>query len=205
MSLVAEYIWLPSTKIIVIAWTHHQDNWQLKHYTRGTREVTSSHNTDNLAKELKNSIEQWKIDDKVFTITNDNASNITKAVVNELELPHLGCVGHNLQLSIEKALKLSTVVRILGQLIQVCETLWGSTYLMLLLHVQKQQPAICAVLMESKNRSVRNLFSETSEWTVIEKLSLVLSPFYDATTIMRASKYPTYCTLFLLLNSLKSL
>ena len=42
-------------------------------------------------------------------ITTDNAANITNAVVNELELPHFGCVGHILQLSIGKAFKLSQV------------------------------------------------------------------------------------------------
>ena len=201
------------------------EEWQLKHFTLETREVTSSHEAENLATELKKSFEQWMISEKVFTITTDNASNITNAVVKKLELPHLGCFGHTLQLSIGKAFQLNQVARILGrvrklvrhfhmstkemyalrekqirlqlpqlQLIQECVTRWGSTYLMLQ-RVQEQQPAICAVLMENKDRAVRNLFPDSSEWAVIEELSGILKPFYDATTIMSASKYPTHSLL----------
>jgi len=42
-------------------------------------------------------------------VTTDNAANITNAVVDELELPHFGCVGHILQLSIGKAFRLSQI------------------------------------------------------------------------------------------------
>ena len=48
-------------------------------------------------------------------ITTDNAANITNAVVNELKLPHFGCVDHVLQLSIGKAFKLGPVDCILGK------------------------------------------------------------------------------------------
>jgi len=38
-------------------------------------------------------------------INTDNAANNTNAVVNDLKLHHFGCVGHVLQLSIEKEFK----------------------------------------------------------------------------------------------------
>ena len=52
---------------------------------------------------------------RVYGITTDNAADITNAVVNELKLPHFGCVGHVLQLSIGKAFKLGPVDRVLGK------------------------------------------------------------------------------------------
>jgi len=48
-------------------------------------------------------------------VTTDNAANITNAVVDELELPHFGCVGHILQLSIGKAFRLSQIDCVLGK------------------------------------------------------------------------------------------
>ena len=51
----------------------------------------------------------------MFTVTTDNAANIKNAVVNKLNLEHLGCIGHTLQLSIGKALKTTAVARVLGR------------------------------------------------------------------------------------------
>ena len=49
-------------------------------------------------------------------ITTDNAANISNAVVKELKLPHFGCEGHVLQLSIGKAFQLGPVDCVLGKL-----------------------------------------------------------------------------------------
>ena len=48
-------------------------------------------------------------------ITTDNAANIRNAIVNELELPYFGCVGHIFQLSFRKAFRLSQVDRVVGK------------------------------------------------------------------------------------------
>ena len=68
--------------------------------------------------------------------------------------------------------------------------------------ILEQQPAICAVLMENKDRSVQSLFPDSSEWIVIEELVGVLKPFYDTTTFFSGSKYPTFSCLSPLLYKL---
>ena len=85
--------------------THFIDpSWNLKHYYLQIQEITESHTPVNLADDLRNSLEQWETLEQVMMITTDNAANITNAVVNELKLPHFGCVGHVLQLSIRKSI-----------------------------------------------------------------------------------------------------
>lgn len=206
-------------------------NWELQHRCLQTREVSSSHDAENLSKELHDAFEEWGIAE-VFTATTDNGRNIRNAIVNELNLSHLGCVGHTLQLSIGKALQLLPVAKVLGkvrklvahfhkstkatyalrekqvrldlpqhQLVQECETRWGSTFMMLS-RVQEQQPALCATLMESKDKVSRCLLPDGMEWNLIEELLGILKPFHDATTVMSGSKYPTFSLLAPLLYKL---
>jgi len=48
--------------------------------------------------------------------TTDHAKNIKNATVDVMELQHLVCVGHTLQLSVGKALHLAPVLRLLGRM-----------------------------------------------------------------------------------------
>ena len=169
---------------------------------------------------------------KVLIVTTDNEANIRKAIVDEMSLSHLGCIGHTLQLCIGKALQLPPVARVLGrvrklvdhfhkstkatyelrekqkrlelpdhELVQECKTSWGSTYMMLQ-RVQEQQPALCAILMESTDRANRFLLPDNPKWTLIEELIIILKPFHEATTMMSGSKYPTSSLLAPLLYKL---
>ena len=61
-------------------------------------------------------------------------------------------------------------------LIMECKTHWSSTYHMIQ-RVQEQQAAICAVLAESRDRTIRSLLPENEEWSTIEDLISVLKPF----------------------------
>ena len=207
-------------------------DWDMGHYCLQTCEVASSHTALNLADELRNSMEEWEITDKVVMVTTDNGQNIRNAITEELELSHLGCIGHTLQLSIGKALQIATVSRILGRvrkllkhfhkstlatnclrekqvrldlpqhvLVMEYKTRWSSTYHMLE-RVQEQQAAICAVLAENKDRSIRSLLPENEEWGIIEDLLGILKPFCDGTTIMSGSRYPTFSLMAPLLHKL---
>lgn len=196
-------------------------SWNLKHYCLQIQEITESHTAVNLADDLKNSLEQWEILDRVVMITTDNAANITNAVVNELELPHFGCVGHVLQLSIGKAFKLSQVDRVLGKVKKLVAHFQRSnneTYALrekqdvlhlpkheliqecitrwsscykMLERVLEQQQALYGVLMEKKEKHVRALLPDAGEWGIIEDLISVLEPFADATKALSGSKYST--------------
>ena len=66
------------------------------------------------------------------------------------------------------------------ELIQQCDTRWNST-LYMLQRVKEQQPALCSVLLESKDKVVRSLFPDGPEWNLLEDLVAVLEPFEEAT------------------------
>ena len=86
-------------------------------------------------------------------------------------------------------------------LVMECKTRWSSTYHMIQ-RVQEQQAAICAVLAENKDRTIRSLLPENEEWSIIEDVPSVLKPFCDGTTIMSGSRYPTFSLLAPLLHKL---
>lgn len=55
----------------------------------------------------------------------------------------------------------------------------------------EQQPALCAVLLDSSERDHWCYLPEGRECNVLEELLTVLKPFVQATTLMSGSKYPT--------------
>ena len=57
--------------------------------------------------------------------------------------------------------------------------------------VREQQPALCSVLLESKDKVVCSLFPDGPEWNLLEDLVGVLEPFEEATKAMSGSNYPT--------------
>ena len=59
------------------------------------------------------------------------------------------------------------------ELIQEVAMRWGSTYAMLE-RVDEQQACLFALLLEEKDHSMRSLFPDTHEWTLIEELITVL-------------------------------
>ena len=101
----------------------------MKHHCLQTSEDDESHNAVNLDKELSAAIEEWGLDGKVkvYGCTTDNAGNITNAVVDHLHLVHLSCVGHTLQLRVEKGLKVPQVARVLGRCKKLVEHFHKST------------------------------------------------------------------------------
>ena len=55
--------------------------------------------------------------------------------------------------------------------------------------VQEQQAAICAVLAENRDRSIRSLLSESEEWVIIEDFCKDLSPIVS--TLKHGCVYET--------------
>ena len=194
---------------------------KIKHYCLMTKEVTETHSAENLAEELRQGIDEWDLSDKLYAITTDNCKNIVNAVVDHLNVLHIPCIGHTLQLGVQKAFTINRVANVLGkvrklvqhfrksskamyqlrakqtvlslpkhELIQQCETRWGSTYAMLE-RFQEQQAAVCAVLLDSPNRVHWKYFPEGEDCTIIEKLLKILKPFVQATTLMSGSSYST--------------
>ena len=61
----------------------------------------------------------------------------------------------------------------------------------MLQRVKEQQPALCSVLLESKDKAVHSLFPDGPEWNLLEDLVTVLEPFEEATKALSGSNYPT--------------
>ena len=61
----------------------------------------------------------------------------------------------------------------------------------MLQHIKEQQPALCSVLLESKDKAVCSLFPDGPEWNLLEDPVAVLEPFKEATKALSGSTYPT--------------
>ena len=88
--------------------------WEMKHHCLQTREVDERHTGENLGEELKMVNEEWRLQNTTFGCTTDNTANIRNAVVDHLDIVHLPCIGHTLQLGIERGLQVSSIARVLG-------------------------------------------------------------------------------------------
>ena len=66
--------------------------------------VRYSHTAEHITESLEETLEDWKLREKVFVITTDNAANMKKAVSNMNAIQWQGCDAHTLQLIIGKGL-----------------------------------------------------------------------------------------------------
>ena len=80
-----------------------RDDMQIHHHCITTQEVFVAHNAENLAYEIEEVLNKWDIKDIIYGATTDNAQNIRNAIVDIMELHHMGCIGHTLQLSVNKS------------------------------------------------------------------------------------------------------
>ena len=56
----------------------------------------------------------WKIKERVIGATTDNAKNITNAI-EQMDIQHLPCVGHTLQLAVKHGLEVAKVKSCISQ------------------------------------------------------------------------------------------
>lgn len=84
------------------------------------------HTALHIAEKLENTFYNWKIKDKVTTVTTDNAKNIVNAVqllstTTNYSISDVTCAAHSIQLSINKALKEYSI----SEILKACSTLVG--------------------------------------------------------------------------------
>ena len=103
------------------------DNMQFHHHYITTQQVSVAHNAENFANEIEEMLNEWGIRERIYGATTDNAQNIRNAIVDIMELHHLGCIGHTLQLSVNKSFRLTSVAWLLGQIKKLVEHFKRST------------------------------------------------------------------------------
>ena len=205
------------------------DEWVLRSMVLNTREVAVDHTAENVSATLKEMMIEWNIKDKVVGSSTDNGKNIVNAM-KILGIFNMPCVGHTLQLSVLKSFQLGPVSKMLirlrsiaghfhrstkaaaklreqqllglpvHELINDCNTRWGSTYSMLKRFIEQQQP-ICAVFLE--DRDARQFMPSDDEISAAE-LVAVLEVFHSATEIVSGETYPTLGIVLPLLHKLLS-
>ena len=156
------------------------DNMQFHHQCITTKEVSVAQCRE-FGKWNWRGVKQMGITDYIYGATTDNAWNIRNAIVDIMELYHLSCIGHTLQLSVDKSFWFTSVVWLLGRVKKPVERFKRSmkeTYalcdkqilldipqheliqqcdtrwnftLYMLQRVKEQQPALFSVLYESKD------------------------------------------------------
>ena len=78
--------------------------WQLKEFILTIEHVRYPHTAAHILEALELILEEWKIRNKVYTITTDNGSNVKKAIGDMKGVKWLGCVAHTLHLIVGKGL-----------------------------------------------------------------------------------------------------
>jgi hypothetical protein len=89
-------------------------NFEMKSRCLHTKEVSQEHTAEVLASVLEEMLKEWQVRPKIYAATTDNGRNIVNACVQHMEVFHLPCFGHTLQLAVKKALDLRNVSRVIA-------------------------------------------------------------------------------------------
>jgi hypothetical protein len=160
-----------------------------------------------LSSKLNEAVSTWNLSGKIHMGIRDNASNMVSAM-RIANIDDFGCMAHTLQLvlhdalftqtSVENVIKKSRKIvthfkhseqacRHLSEcqhscdtpahhLVQDVETRWNSTYLMLQRLAEQRK----ALTLYSVNRGGIDILTKV-EWELVERVNVLLKPFYDAT------------------------
>lgn len=187
---------------------------QLSSVLLGCNGFDEKHTSDNLSKFLRNTIDEWKLSDKLVGAVSDNAANIKAALV-KCNWRYLSCFAHSINLIVQSSLKciepildkVKEIVRFFKKsshalaklhelqkqtgyptlkLKQDCPTRWNSSYDMVDRMISIKEPIIASLAI-LHNSELNCLTSE--EWVVLENARDLLKIFYDVTVEISAEKY----------------
>ncbi|XP_049939053.1 E3 SUMO-protein ligase ZBED1-like [Schistocerca serialis cubense] len=103
-------IWTSLNSEAYIAVTGHfiNTNWCLKALALETFRFPEKHTALNISEALDNTISKWNVENKVVSITTDNASNMTAAVQlihsGNIDMQHVPCLAHTINLVVKSSL-----------------------------------------------------------------------------------------------------
>lgn len=82
----------------------YMEDWKLKCVTLGIDHSSDQHTAENIKTQVQAVIDRWQLSAKIKHLMSDNAFNVVKAA-RLLNLTHMPCLAHTLQLSIRHALE----------------------------------------------------------------------------------------------------
>nr|XP_033467746.1 zinc finger BED domain-containing protein 1-like [Epinephelus lanceolatus] len=116
-----------STQSCMTVTSHYIDNeWCLMSHVLQTTEVLTSHTAINIADMLTEAIQEWGLTSKDPAIVMDNAANMVRAV-EIMQLMHVGCFAHTLNLASQAGLKIPAVSRLLARVRRIATFFHRST------------------------------------------------------------------------------
>ncbi|XP_072400709.1 zinc finger BED domain-containing protein 4-like [Diabrotica undecimpunctata] len=190
-----------------------------------------SHTSVNLANELRRVITEWDLHNKIFIVITDNAANVKKAILEELQLKHLGCLAHTINLIAQDGLKViesliekvKLVVSLFKRsnlakekldwyqkqngkdpkkLIQAVPTRWNSVYYMLERIVNLKEEVRASIAVLG-NENVPCITN--TDFEEINQLIKILGPLESATRTMSGEKYVTLSSVIIIANNLRKI
>ena len=224
-------LWTSRSKHAYIGITIHYvtNQFVLKNHLLATKEFSDSHTAENLAEILQRILSEWKLSkDAVSAVTTDNCSNIV-LVIGLAGWMRLSCFSHTLQLSVERAMAIPEITKVLAlcrRLVSHFNHSAKSSYLLkekqqnvhhkqhnLVQHVAtrwnstyymvqrvlEQQQPLCATLFELKKG---DLMPSDSEFDTMENYTIVMKPLVDLTEALGAEYWITISTIRPLLHKL---
>lgn len=205
--------WTDLNNVTFYAITAHffDDNTNLKSALLDCSEFPDKHTADNIARWLRGAFEKYDIGFKLCAVVTDNAANI-KAAVASLNLRHISCFAHSLNLAVQSAIsssiksivdkvkstvqffkrsshataKLHEMQKTIGKTLKLKQdvpTRWNSTYVMLERFLYNKEPIIAVLALVNSNVT----FAE-SEWGIIKQAVDMLGVFFEVTVEVSASK-----------------
>ncbi|KAL2079766.1 hypothetical protein ACEWY4_025510 [Coilia grayii] len=132
--------WTSLTQDSFVTITSHfiGKQWDNISYVLQTRAMYASHTGANIAELLSEALNEWNLTNKDPVIITDNAANMVRAI-EILEVPHIGCFAHILNLASQSALKLPAISRLLGRVRRIVTFFHRSTKAS---HVLKEKQAL---------------------------------------------------------------
>uniref|UniRef100_A0AAZ1Y5E7 BED-type domain-containing protein n=1 Tax=Oreochromis aureus TaxID=47969 RepID=A0AAZ1Y5E7_OREAU len=108
-----------ATESYVTVTAHHiTDQWNLQSHVLQTRAMHDSHTGEHIAALLTDAVAEWGLNAKDLVVVTDNAPNMALAA-RLAGMTHIQCFAHSLNLASQKALKIQSVVRLLGRIRRV--------------------------------------------------------------------------------------
>lgn len=104
---IATDIWTSmNTDSYLTITVHFLCKTQLRTLVLCIKKLECNHTGVNLWKIMTEELHKWKIFDKVVAVVTDGGANINSAV-RQMNLPHVPCTAHKLNLVVQQALQLS--------------------------------------------------------------------------------------------------